>query len=62
MHISLNKHMESLGLHNAISTLGYHYTKIIVVCPSVCLSVTEGHWKQFDLEASVAVYRAMERS
>ena len=41
----------------------YHYIKIIVVqCPSVCLSVTEGHRKQFDLEASVAVYLAMERT
>ena len=52
-----------------------HYTKIIVVrpsiclsvrlsvCPSVCcLSVTEGHWKRFDLEASVAVSLAMERT
>ena len=31
-------------------------------CPSVCLSVTEGHRKQFDLEASVAVYLAMEHT
>ena len=41
----------------------HHYIKIIVVrCPSVCLSVTEGHQKRFDLEASVAVYLAMERT
>ena len=29
----------------------YHYYKIIVVCPSVCLSVTGGQRKSFDLEA-----------
>ena len=41
--------------------------KIIVVwcpsvCLSVCLSVTEGHQKWFDLEASEDVYLAMERT
>ena len=52
-----------VGTHFFLAKYCYHYIKIIVVrCPSVCLSVTGGHWKQFDLEASVAVYLAMERT
>ena len=39
-------------------TLYHHTIKIIFVCPSV----TGGHRKRFDLEASVAVYLAMERT
>ena len=39
----------------------YHYIKIIVVRPSVRLSVTEGHRKLFDLETPVAVSRAVVR-
>ena len=43
----------------------YHYTKIIVVRPSVRLSVrlsvTEGQRKRFDLETPAAVSRAVER-
>ena len=34
----------------------YHYTKIIIVCPSV----TEGHRKQFDIEQSYAISLATE--
>ena len=57
-YIDIHTHTYCIFNHNTIITI----KTIVVRCPSVHPSVTGGHWKQFDLEASGAVYLAREHT